>query len=654
LATKEEARAVAAADVEESRAATAAGAIAATKDDASEDGEEKSDRAGPGSDEEDAVSTSDAPRKKSGVDADAAKEESYYEEDNVADFFAEAGIVRNHIFITSPPGVGKTTMVQRLLAMLREEEGEDGVKVAGFYTEEVRDRTGQRAGFDVVRVGRYAEEQERVAIARMGQAQPKVGKYTIDVAAFEPFALSTLATPPKPARRPKNARTYTASDGSQEIVALLEENLPTPPWAKPVKEKKEYEPFIASSTWQGKKRRYFFGRGWQGQGYYLDPEQEDDDEDDDDSVTGDEGSAAEKDNDDWCRIFMPSENVEAMVEASNLQRLPEGWQDPRQKEVDERRKNPHLCVCDEVGKMELLSLKFGPAFLNALDDGGFVILGTLPLPAKGQRDHEVVEQVKRRADIKLFRITRNNRDSFLPKAYADLRESLGLGPPGSETRKKQREEERKQKAEEEAKMKAEMEAKRRKELKELRKKSAKRAERRERQEKIAMVREKIAKQAREERKLRAEVAKRAKAFSKSGPLEVEEGDDLEVHEEVALEESDGSSIVADCCDGVADVDSEASELEEVRAVLDVDGMKLPKAAPKGTAAPKGAAKGATAPKGAAAPRLAPTVPKAPKQGAAPPRQPAAQPVKPKVRRAAGGVARKTGGMVLLEDDDEVL
>merc|ERR1712079_516399 len=59
------------------------------------------------------------------------------------------------------------------------------------------------------------------------------------------------------------------------------------------------------------------------------------------------------------------------------------------------------------------------------------VLGTLPQPARGQRDHEVVERVKRRADVRVVRITRNNRDSVVSQVYSTLRESLNLGPPGT-------------------------------------------------------------------------------------------------------------------------------------------------------------------------------------------------------------------------------
>ena len=50
---------------------------------------------------------------------------------------------RGHLLLTGVPGVGKTTVVKRVAAALA------GQKIAGFYTEEVRER-GQRVGFRIV------------------------------------------------------------------------------------------------------------------------------------------------------------------------------------------------------------------------------------------------------------------------------------------------------------------------------------------------------------------------------------------------------------------------------------------------------------------------------------------------------------------------
>ena len=46
----------------------------------------------------------------------------------------------HRILLTGPPGCGKTTAVRRIVGTLQ------GAKVAGFYTEEIRE-AGQRKGF---------------------------------------------------------------------------------------------------------------------------------------------------------------------------------------------------------------------------------------------------------------------------------------------------------------------------------------------------------------------------------------------------------------------------------------------------------------------------------------------------------------------------
>ncbi|XP_043367312.1 cancer-related nucleoside-triphosphatase isoform X3 [Dermochelys coriacea] len=50
-----------------------------------------------------------------------------------------------HVFLTGPPGIGKTTLIQKATEALKS----SGVPIDGFYTEEVREH-GRRIGFDVV------------------------------------------------------------------------------------------------------------------------------------------------------------------------------------------------------------------------------------------------------------------------------------------------------------------------------------------------------------------------------------------------------------------------------------------------------------------------------------------------------------------------
>jgi nucleoside-triphosphatase len=98
------------------------------------------------------------------------------------------------VLLTGPPGCGKTTVVRRVVQAL------GGQRLAGFYTQEVRER-GQRFGFEIVgldgqrcllahvdwpsqlRVGRYGVEPTRlepIIQAELGQSPGEVDVYVID------------------------------------------------------------------------------------------------------------------------------------------------------------------------------------------------------------------------------------------------------------------------------------------------------------------------------------------------------------------------------------------------------------------------------------------------------------------------------------------
>jgi nucleoside-triphosphatase len=86
------------------------------------------------------------------------------------------------VLLTGPPGCGKTTVARKIAGIL-------GVRASGFFTEEVRDEMGSRAGFRVESTdGRRGELSGK----RAGPG-PRVGAYLVDVRSFESVALPSLA-----------------------------------------------------------------------------------------------------------------------------------------------------------------------------------------------------------------------------------------------------------------------------------------------------------------------------------------------------------------------------------------------------------------------------------------------------------------------------
>lgn len=84
------------------------------------------------------------------------------------------------------PGIGKTTVARRLVERLREA----GVSPAGFTTEEIRER-GRRVGFAIEDLN-----GERGVLAHVDfPGPPRVGKYGVDLDAFERIALRALTEP---------------------------------------------------------------------------------------------------------------------------------------------------------------------------------------------------------------------------------------------------------------------------------------------------------------------------------------------------------------------------------------------------------------------------------------------------------------------------
>ncbi|HVQ95589.1 MAG TPA: nucleoside-triphosphatase [Mycobacteriales bacterium] len=89
------------------------------------------------------------------------------------------------ILLTGQPAVGKTTVVRRFIDVLRSA----GVAPVGFVTEELRVE-GRRVGF-------VAQDLTSGVRARIADAErtgpPRVGRYGVDVPAFDSVALPALS-----------------------------------------------------------------------------------------------------------------------------------------------------------------------------------------------------------------------------------------------------------------------------------------------------------------------------------------------------------------------------------------------------------------------------------------------------------------------------
>ena len=90
---------------------------------------------------------------------------------------------KHMLLITGYPGIGKTTVVQKVIAML------PGDSLAGFYTKEIRENN-IRKGFELVTL-----DGKRTVIAHTGiSSVHHVSKYGIDVVAIDSIVNSILSS----------------------------------------------------------------------------------------------------------------------------------------------------------------------------------------------------------------------------------------------------------------------------------------------------------------------------------------------------------------------------------------------------------------------------------------------------------------------------
>ena len=88
--------------------------------------------------------------------------------------------MKKHILLTGKPGVGKTTVIKKIVPLL-------GVDAGGFYTEEIR-VMDRRMGFRIVTL----DGKDGILAHVDCNSNYKVGKYRVDLDSFEKVAIPAL------------------------------------------------------------------------------------------------------------------------------------------------------------------------------------------------------------------------------------------------------------------------------------------------------------------------------------------------------------------------------------------------------------------------------------------------------------------------------
>lgn len=108
------------------------------------------------------------------------------------------------LLLTGKPGIGKTTLIRRVLRNLHT------VNCAGFCTQEVRDTSGRRIGFQIYTL----DGPEGTLASIRPEKGPRLGRYAIHVEEFEALVLGRI----DPARTP--ADLYVIDEiGKMELLS---------------------------------------------------------------------------------------------------------------------------------------------------------------------------------------------------------------------------------------------------------------------------------------------------------------------------------------------------------------------------------------------------------------------------------------------------
>lgn len=95
------------------------------------------------------------------------------------------------LLLTGRPGVGKTTVVREVARRLA--TGPAQVRIAGFFTQEVRDASGRRTGF----LGETFDGRRATIASVARRGSPRVSRYGVDLEAIEELTEAALALRPE-------------------------------------------------------------------------------------------------------------------------------------------------------------------------------------------------------------------------------------------------------------------------------------------------------------------------------------------------------------------------------------------------------------------------------------------------------------------------